>query len=79
VKRTTGDEPIGFAIYICMEITQGNSLCNYLYLKLAKCHAFLFIFSVISSKIGEQEGRTGSGRGVGTSGRGEVVGKGVRG
>jgi hypothetical protein len=49
VKRTRGDEPIGVAIYICLETTQGNSLCSYLYLKLAKVFMFLFLSYVFSS------------------------------
>jgi hypothetical protein len=36
-----------------MEISQGNSLCGYLYLKQAKISFFLFFF------YKEQEGRTG--------------------
>jgi hypothetical protein len=31
-----------------MEISQGISLCSYLYLKL-KCHVFCFVFSLFSS------------------------------
>jgi hypothetical protein len=52
-----------------MELPQGNSLCSYL--KQAKCHVFLFY------KIREQlEDRTGPAcGGVGTSRRGEEVGK----
>jgi hypothetical protein len=41
-------------------LSQGNSLCNYLYLK-QKCHVFLFLFSLFSFlfyKIGQQQGRT---------------------
>jgi hypothetical protein len=34
--RTGREEPIGFVIHIFMEIIQENSLCGYLYLKLAK-------------------------------------------
>jgi hypothetical protein len=30
---------------MCVEISQGNSLCSYLYLKLAKSHVFLLTFS----------------------------------
>jgi hypothetical protein len=51
-----------------MEMSQGNSLCNYL--KQTKMSFFFFY------KIGEQEGRTGPAWGVGTSGRREEVGKG---
>jgi hypothetical protein len=35
VKRPGRGELIGAVIHICMEITQGNSLCSCLYLKLA--------------------------------------------
>jgi hypothetical protein len=56
------------------ETTQGNSLCSYLYLKLAKRHVSLFIyFGFFSYKIREHEGGTGS---VGEGGG--VVEKGVR-
>jgi hypothetical protein len=55
-----------------MEISQGNSLCSYLYLKQAKMSCFSFsLFS--SKKIKEQE------RGVGTSGRGRWLEKGIGG
>jgi hypothetical protein len=49
-----------------MEISQGTSLCSYLYLKQEKC---LFCFYFFLYKIGEQEGGTGL---VG-SGRGRLV------
>jgi hypothetical protein len=56
------DEPIGVAIHICIETTQRNSLCSYVYLKLAKISCFSFyLFSLLFYKIREQEGRTGSG------------------
>jgi hypothetical protein len=42
VKRTSRDEPIGIVMHICMETTQGNSLCSYLYLKLAKISCFSY-------------------------------------
>jgi hypothetical protein len=35
-KRTGRDEAIGTVLDMCMETTQGNSLCSCLYLKLAK-------------------------------------------
>jgi hypothetical protein len=42
-----------------MEISQGNSLCSYLYLKQAKKN-FLFLFSLFFFfKMREQEGGTG--------------------
>jgi hypothetical protein len=44
-----------------MEISQGNSLHSYLYLRQAKVHVFSFyILSFFFYKIGEQESRTGS-------------------
>jgi hypothetical protein len=46
-----------------METTQGNALCNYLYLKLTKMPCFS-IFCFFFYKIEEQEGRTSSGGGV---------------
>jgi hypothetical protein len=63
-----------------------NSLCSYLYLKLATSHVFLFIFYLFSSTKSEnrraeqflQEWR-GMCVCVGTSGRGEMVGKGAGG
>jgi hypothetical protein len=51
VKRTRADEPVRVVIYICMETTQGNSLCSYLYLKLAKMSCFSFyLFSSAKSE-----------------------------
>jgi hypothetical protein len=78
VKRIRGDKLNGVVIHICMEISQKNFLYIYLYLKLAKIFFFFF------HKIVEQEGGTGPTWGtvgvgrVGTSGRGEVAGKGGR-
>jgi hypothetical protein len=43
VKRIRGDEPIGVVIYVIMEISQGNSPCSYLYLKLVKTSWFSFL------------------------------------
>jgi hypothetical protein len=60
VKRTGRDEPIGVVIHICMETTQGNSLCSYLYLKPAKTLCFYFL-CFFFYKIREQEGGTDSG------------------
>jgi hypothetical protein len=61
--KNRGDEPVGVMIHIYMEISQGNSLCCYLYLKQAKMLCFLFFFY----KISEQEG--GTSPGGGTNGR----------
>jgi hypothetical protein len=48
-KRTGRGESIGAVMHICMGTTQGNSLCGYLYLKLAKHHVSYFIFYVFPS------------------------------
>jgi hypothetical protein len=77
MKKIGRDKPSGVITHTYMEISQGNSLCSYMYLKL-KCHVFSFyLFSFFSYKSGEQEGRTSpaQGRRAGTSGRGEVLGK----
>jgi hypothetical protein len=69
VKRTGRGESTGTVIHICMGTTQGNSLCSYLYLKLAKHCVLCFIFYVFSSTKLETgfawgwEGRVGSGGG----------------
>jgi hypothetical protein len=52
------DEPIGVIIHIYMEISQGNSLCSYLYLQKIKM-SFFFLFSFFFDKIREQEDGTG--------------------
>jgi hypothetical protein len=43
------DKPNGVVIHICMETTQGNSLCSYLYLKPAKHYVSLFYLLCFSS------------------------------
>jgi hypothetical protein len=49
-----------------MEMSQGNSLHSYLYLKLAKMSCFSFyLFSFLFCNIREQEGGTGSAQGQG--------------
>jgi hypothetical protein len=74
VKRTGRDEQIGVVTHIYMEATKGNSLCSYLYLKLAKTPCFsYYLLCFFFYKIGEQEGRTSSAWGADTSGRGEVA------
>jgi hypothetical protein len=50
VKRNGRDEPIRVVIHIFMETTQGNSLCSYLYLKLAKKKVMLLFLSFSSTK-----------------------------
>jgi hypothetical protein len=49
VNRTGRGESIEAIIHICMETIQINSMCSYLYLKLAKWHVSCFIFYVFSS------------------------------
>jgi hypothetical protein len=63
-----------------METTQGNSLCSYLYLKLAKISCFsYYLLWFFFYKVGEQERGAGSALGGGgTGGKGEVVGKGYK-
>jgi hypothetical protein len=78
VKRTSRDEPIGVVMHICMETTQGNSLCSYLCLKLAKKPGFSFY---ILCFFFYKNLKKGSARGVGfgTSGSRAVAGKGIGG
>jgi hypothetical protein len=65
-----------------MEISQGNFLCNYLYLKQAKM-SFLFFFSFFFSLLQNQKtgrkNRSCPGWGEGTNERRKVAGKGVGG
>jgi hypothetical protein len=66
MKKNRGDEPIGVIVHTYMEMSQGFSLCSYLYLKQAKISFlsnFLNFFSY--KKIKEQECGTGP---VGTGG-----------
>jgi hypothetical protein len=72
VKRTGRGESFGAAT------TQGNSLCSYLYLKPAKHYVSHFIYYVFFLQY-QRTGAAGGGGAVGTSGKGEVVGKGVGG
>jgi hypothetical protein len=74
---------VGAVKHICMEITQGNSLCSYLYLKLARapCISF-YLLCFFFYKIEEQEDRTGTAWGdkkIGTSGKCEETEKSVEG
>jgi hypothetical protein len=43
MKKIRGDKPIVVIIHIYMGISQGNSLCSYLYLKQAKMSFFSFL------------------------------------
>jgi hypothetical protein len=61
MKKIKGDKSTEIIIHKCMEISQGNSLCSYLFLKQARMSRFSFyLFSVFFYKIGEQEGGYGS-------------------
>jgi hypothetical protein len=79
MKKIREDKPIGVIIHTYMEISQGNSLCSYLYLKQAKisCLSFYLLFFY---KIREQEGRTSlaQGKGLALVGVGRCWGKGLR-
>jgi hypothetical protein len=48
MKKIGGDKSVGIIIHKYMEISQENSLCSNVYLKQVKCHAFLFIHSLLS-------------------------------
>jgi hypothetical protein len=47
MEKIRGNKPIRVLINTYIDISQGNSLCNYLYLKL-KWHVFCFIFHLFS-------------------------------
>jgi hypothetical protein len=65
VKRTGRGEPIKFTVYICMETTQGISLCSYLYLKLAKMlFSCSYVLSFLFYKIEKKDSRIVSPHGV---------------
>jgi hypothetical protein len=65
VRRITEDEPNGVVIHISMEISQGNTMCIYLYLKVAKTSFFFLYFSFFFYKLGEKESRLGPDQGGG--------------
>jgi hypothetical protein len=44
-------------VHTYMELSQGNSLCSYLYLRQAKMSSFFLFFFLYKTE--EQEGRTG--------------------
>jgi hypothetical protein len=56
MKKNRRHKPIGIIIYKYMEMSQENSVCSYLYLKLAKMSLFLSFFFY---KYWEQVGKTG--------------------
>jgi hypothetical protein len=51
MKKTGRGESVRAVILICMEPSQGNSLCSYLYLNLAKHHVTHFNYYVFSPTI----------------------------
>jgi hypothetical protein len=61
VKRTGRDEPIWVVVHICIETIQENSMCIYLYLKLAKTVCFSFyllcFISIKSENKRAEQGR----------------------
>jgi hypothetical protein len=56
MKKIRRYKLIGVIIHTYMEISQGNSLCSFLYLKQPKMSYFLFYFFFYFYKIREQEG-----------------------
>jgi hypothetical protein len=79
MKKIKGDKPSGIIIHSYIELSQGNSLCTNIYVKL-KYHAFHHILSLFSStkwenRRKEQDCQCGR---AGSSGRGEVLRKGCR-
>jgi hypothetical protein len=49
MKKIREDKPVGVITHICMELSQGNSLCSYLYLKQAKISCFSFYFFLLQN------------------------------
>jgi hypothetical protein len=72
MKKIRNDKSFGDIIQIHMEISQGISLCNYLYFQQTKMSCSFYLSSFFFYKIGKWKGRTGWGKGarIGTSGRG---------
>jgi hypothetical protein len=54
MKKIRADKPIGIIIHMFLEILQGNSLCNYLYLKQAKMLGIFFFFLLQNRRTGGQ-------------------------
>jgi hypothetical protein len=65
MKKIRGDKLFGVIVHIYVEISQGNSLCSYIYLKQAKmsCFFLFYLLSFFFYKIGEQEGGTSPAQG----------------
>jgi hypothetical protein len=80
MKNNRGDEPVGVIIHIYMEISQGNSLRGYIYLKQAKMLFFFlfFLFLFSSTKSENRKSEQVLPRGVPVR-RGRWQGKGVGG
>jgi hypothetical protein len=77
MKNNRREEQIGVITHIYMEISQGNSLCSYLYFKQTKVSYFSFSFFLL--QIREQKSGIGAAQGgVGIYERGEVARKGGR-
>jgi hypothetical protein len=57
MKKIRGDKPMEVIIHIYLEISQGNSLCSYLYLKQAKMPWFSFYLFFFSFYKIEQKNR----------------------
>jgi hypothetical protein len=79
VKKTRRDQSPGDVIHMCMETTQGNSLCSHLYLKLAKTLFLILVLWFFFYKIRAQEGRTRWGGGWGLTSVGGGGGREERG
>jgi hypothetical protein len=78
MKKITGDKPVGIIIHTYMEISQGNSLCSYLYLKQAKmsCFSFdLFSFFLLQNRRTGGQNKSYPREKAVTSGRREVLRK----
>jgi hypothetical protein len=49
MKKIRGDKQIGVIIHINMELSQGNSLCSYLFSQTSKNHFFIFLFFLLQN------------------------------
>jgi hypothetical protein len=77
MKKIREDISIGVIILTYMKISQRNSLCSYLYLKL-KCRVFSFyliFFFLLQNQRTEAWNKFCPVERAGNSGRGEVMGK----
>jgi hypothetical protein len=80
MKKIRGGKPFRVIIHIYMELSQGNSLSTTFFSNRLKFHVFRFIFFFFLLQNQRTGGQNKScpGDKVGTSGRGEVMGKGSR-